>query len=101
MISKVGSLSMSSSWTYSNATGASGSSASDTNKDAAAAPAATPLQANVAFDMFADMNATTSQTPQKQTVEIMVWVAAWGNYAKPVGYSAGVKGTITIPQGTL
>lgn len=95
MIGNVGSLNISSAWTLTNATGSGPSTSGRKNA------AAIPLQANVAFDMFADMNATVSQMPAKQGVEIMVWVAAFGSYAKPEGYSNGIQDTVTLPQATL
>jgi hypothetical protein len=43
------------------------------------------VMANVAIDLFADLNATTSLVEAQASYEIMVWISIFGG-AKPLGY---------------
>jgi hypothetical protein len=44
------------------------------------------LRANVALDLFADMDPNAAQSEIQASYEIMVWLASFGD-VEPVGYS--------------
>ena len=44
------------------------------------------LRANVALDLFADLDPNAAQNETQASYEIMVWLASFGG-AEPIGYS--------------
>ena len=44
------------------------------------------LKANVALDLFADLDPNDAQNETQASYEIMVWLASFGG-SKPIGYS--------------
>jgi len=44
------------------------------------------LKANVALDLFADLDPIAAQSEIQASYEIMVWLASFGD-AEPIGYS--------------
>ena len=48
----------------------------------------TNVIANVAWDIFADTNATASQSAVEAGYEIMFWLGSYGR-PQPLGYSSG------------
>lgn len=71
-------LNMNFKWTY--ALGNENKTTSDIDETATS-----DVNANVAVDFFIDSDEKTSKDSTKATMEIMVWFAAIGGAAKPVG----------------
>jgi Glycosyl hydrolase family 12 len=51
------------------------------------------LNANVALDMFYDLDQTIAAKPDKAKIEVMIWLGMFGRSAQPIGYNDG-QGTI-------
>lgn len=59
------------------------------------------VNTNVAVDMFLDNDKANSQNSSKAAYEVMVWFAAFGDAAQPIGLQSGVVTTQLVNTTTL
>jgi len=59
------------------------------------------VNANVAVDMFLDSDKSNSQNSSKAAYEVMVWFAAFGAAAQPIGLQGGVVTTQILNSTTF
>jgi hypothetical protein len=57
------------------------------------------VMANVALDLFADLNKTTSLVEAQASYEIMVWINVIGG-AKPLGFYKSLASPLTVSVGS-
>ncbi|KAI5357511.1 putative glycoside hydrolase family 12, glycoside hydrolase family 11/12 [Septoria linicola] len=87
-LEQLASLYVSASWSFAPSSLPAGASQDPNTEQVASAITSNDVQANVVLDVFADADKNRSQTPSKQTYELMVWVGVFGDSAWPIGMNA-------------
>lgn len=90
-VSAIEKIDMDFEWTYGK-----GKTAAPLSKNVSDLWDTAQLNANVAMDMFLDLDEAKSKEAEKASHEIMVWFAAIGPSTQPIGFNDGVLATKTL-----
>lgn len=90
-VSAIEKIEMGFEWTYGE-----GKKAASLSKNVSDLWDTAQLNANVAMDIFLDLDEARSKEAEKASHEIMVWFAAIGPATQPIGFNDGILATKTL-----